>query len=178
MKYNNYFVVGLQRTGTNWLNHLIRDNFKIEAIPRDFKNPKYFWKHRTELPIQPKSQACKKPFVLSPDVFYIATSKDFPLWKISIDRKCVDVYRTHKTTNPKDLREIHDSWQVIKNKHLHEENFYYHNYIDWLNNWEKYLAEIAEITKWERKHSNFVNVTKNIEVNRNFDINNYSQYLK
>jgi len=159
MKYEYYKVIGLQRSGTNWINELIKHNFYVEPIP---KYPMY--KHLTPLGVQPgklkellPGATDLKNLELRDDMFFIGTQKPFELWKKSIKRKSVDFYRSHNyDKNP--FTEVWNSWDVWKNTKVHKKNFYFQPYLKWLDNWPEYLEDIQTITGWQRKHAEFQNV--------------------
>jgi len=157
-------VIGLQRTGTNWINELIKKNFVVQP-------EKSFWKHLTPLGV--KNKASIKNFstnlTLNEQTLYIATSKDFDTWSKSLDRKIVDFNKTHKTSNRK---EVYQAWMEWKKSVIDKPNFYYHDYMHWLYNWQDILQEIYLITGWKKTFKFFRNVN-NVPVNKNFNKDNY-----
>ncbi len=174
MLYNKFKVVGLQRTGTNWLNELIKENFVVEP------DVGTFWKHMTPLGVNQMtfkkfqhgrtiSNMDLKNFILDDNTFYIATSKDYNIWLESLERNPEDFYITHSTKSTKD---VYNAWYNWKKHQLYKKNFIYHNYVQWLNNWEDYLEDIHNITKWKKKHRYYVNVN-NVPRSSNFNLNNY-----
>ena len=183
-KYIAAKVMGLQRTGTNWISSLIKLNFNVPELER------LFWKHKT-IPYPTKYPYFNllhgldiKKDDISPvfkysqvahaaDVFYILVSKDYDLWMESIDRNAVDVYMTHQGINGRhDLKKLHDAWMATKDALSEKDNVYYRRYEDWYVNWKEYLEEIEQLTGWERKHDEFLD-TKDVSMSPNFDRDNY-----
>lgn len=164
MKYSKFKVLGLQRTGTNWINELIKNNFSVEE-------EQGFWKHLTPLGVKKNAplRHFKSYFDIKDDTFYILVSKPKKMWKISIERNCVDFYKTHKVSN---LDEVYNSWISWKNDVVINKNFYYNDYNFWLDNWEDYLKEISNLTGWQFKNYNVLNTTK-VPMSPNFNISNY-----
>lgn len=176
--YNNYKVIGLQRTGTNWLNELIKHNFKIE--PEVEKTT--FWKHLTPIGTKELAKARSKngflmgmvnveDLYLNDTTLYIATSKEYNIWVQSLKRNAEDFYLTHSDPS---TTKVYNSWHEWKNSQQNKQNFIYHDYIDWLNNWKDYLEEIHIKTKWMKKHDTFRNTETPIPRNKNFNISNYA----
>jgi hypothetical protein len=161
MRYEYFKVIGLQRSGTNWINQLILHNFYVNSIP---KYPMY--KHLTPLGIKrgALSEARQgatdlKNLKLRDDMFFIGTQKPFNVWRKSIGRNSRDFYSSHNFKDRKTAhREVWDSWDQWKNSKLHKQNFYFKPYLSWLDNWPVYLAEIEQLTGWKRKHNEFQNV--------------------
>jgi hypothetical protein len=155
MKYNQFKAIGLQRTGTNWLNQLVFDNFEVDRAS-------HFWKHLTPLgvkqddPIYNHAQYDSKHLTIHDDCLYIVTYKDFDVWRESIKRKPVDFHKTHNTKTESPLEEVYNVWMDWANSQSHKENFYMKNYVDWLQNWKTYLLEVQEIAGWERKSDNWL----------------------
>lgn len=164
MAYKRFKVLGLQRSGTNWISTLINQNFKIDEEAG-------FWKHLTPLGV--KNSSSVKPFttsiVINSDTFYILVKKDFANWSKSIHRQPEDFYNTHTSNN---LEVVYQSWTKLKNNLLQNNNMYFRDYLDWLNNWEGYLNEIQAITGWQKRYEEFINVSK-VPRSHNFNINNY-----
>lgn len=161
-------IIGLQRTGTNWLNELIKENFIVEEDDGNF------WKHLT--PFGTKANArllhykgSPSDLILQSDTFYIATSKDYDLWLKSLTRNCEDFYVTHTSTNKKF---IYDSWHKWIKENSNKKNLFYRNYMNWLTDWETSFEEIEQITGWERRHDAFKNVSK-VPQSPNFKLENY-----
>ena len=174
--FKQYQVIGLQRTGTNWINELIKLNFKVKPIHNSF------WKHLTPLGIKYRRghflhwKTSVDDLVLKDDVFYIATSKEFNLWKQSLKRNAEDFTITHKgviRNNPQSTQRIYDAWHNWKNEQIENPNFFYKDYMDWLHNWESYLNEIHIKTGWEKTHNQFINITKPAFRSPDFKIENY-----
>ena len=174
--YSNYKVIGLQRTGTNWLNELIKHNFKIDQ--EDEKTT--FWKHLTPIGTKELAKSRSKNGLLMGTVkiedlylnnttLYIATSKEYNLWMQSLKRNAEDFYLTHNDSSIK----VYNSWHEWKNSQQNKENFIYYDYIDWLDNWKDYLEEIHIKTRWVKKYGTFKNVETLIPRNKNFNISNY-----
>jgi len=121
MNYKKFKVVGLQRSGTNWIAALISKNFVVQE---DLTTT--FWKHLTPMGVK-NTQECSEPFyqlenfVIRPDTFYVATKKNFQLWTESIKRKPMDTHRTHIGS----LDQIHDSWCGWAKDQSSQENFFY-----------------------------------------------------
>lgn len=168
MKYKFFDVIGLQRTGTNWLRLVVETNYDVERNNT-------FWKHMTPLgtvtrpTIEDKTNL--KNFYLRDDTFYIATLKDYDVWMDSLtNRKSADAFRSH---NSKNMHEIWNSWNTWKDSNLESDNFYYKNYLDWLQNWKEYFTEIEKITGWVRKTKDLTSVSV-----KGFDRNNYDKFLE
>jgi hypothetical protein len=158
VKYKHYHVIGLQRTGTNWLHATVKENFVVER-------KQTFWKHLTPKGQNPNYHNVHGPagslLCLDPDVFYIATCKDFDTWCQSINKRRVDFWVSHIFPNEeKHFEDIYYPWIKWKNANLHKENFYYKDYKDWNSNWQQYFDEIKEITGWYKKHDNYITVNK------------------
>ena len=154
MKYKQFKSIGLQRTGTNWLNQLIFDNFEVGRAGG-------FWKHLTPLGVVNKQPYVNNVFradnlIIDDDCFYIVTYKDFDTWKQSLQRKPADFYKTHNTSTEYPAQEVYDVWMNWANSQSMKENFYMKNYVDWLKNWKTYFLEIQEITGWQRKTQDWV----------------------
>ena len=172
MNYKYFKVIGLQRSGTNWISEIITTNFS------DVRPSNTFWKHLTPLGVK-KSKLSRRADTVRTlefrdDTFYIATMKDFELWKKSIDRKPIDFYTTHNYNE--NIKEVHDSWIHMRNDNLHKENFFYKNYLDWLKNWKSYCLEIEHMTGWKRKHKGFKEPTT-VSKSTDFNIEKYKEYL-
>jgi hypothetical protein len=154
MTYNKFKSIGLQRTGTNWLNQLVFDNFEVGRAGG-------FWKHLTPLGVVKENPYMHEQYyadnlTINDDCFYIVTYKDFDTWVESLKRKPADFYKTHNTKTDLPEQEVYNIWIEWANSHSNKENFYCKNYIDWLQNWKDYLIEIQQITGWQRKSSNWV----------------------
>lgn len=171
--YRGFKVVGLQRTGTNWISELIKKNFVIEEYDYGF------WKHLTPLGTKENANLAHysgkiEDLVLDETIFYIATSKTYKLWLQSLARSRQDFDVTHSTSN---TELIYDSWFLWKDKVINKRNFYYHDYIEWLNKWEQKLEEIEQITGWQKRYNAFYNVTGIVNYSPNFNIENYADEL-
>jgi hypothetical protein len=157
--FENYHVIGLQRTGTNWLHALIKENFAV-------KRKQTFWKHLTPLGQAEEDKdygnlygPAGSDLFLDPKVFYVVTDKEFGKWIESLKKRRVDFWVSHNFyKEEKTYEEVYDSWQDWKEKNLEQKNFFYKPYEEWNKNWKMYLNEIQKITKWKRKHSEFVGV--------------------
>ena len=80
-------------------------------------------------------------------------------WIKSLKKRRVDFWVSHNFyKEEKTYEEVYDSWQDWKEKNLEQKNFFYKPYEEWNKNWKMYLNEIQKITKWKRKHSEFVGV--------------------
>jgi hypothetical protein len=173
MNYKYFKVIGLQRTGTNWLREIITSNFN------DLEVPETFWKHLTPLGVKEgkvtrRYDSYYLDLKLRDDTFYIATMKDFDLWIKSLDRKPIDTYKTHMYNN--DIKEVFDSWNNWRDTQLSMKNFYFKNYTDWLKNWKIYFEEIESITGWKRKHSEIIEPTS-VPRSTDFALERYKDYL-
>jgi hypothetical protein len=174
--YKKYHVIGLQRTGTNWLNKLIQHNFEVEPALDTF------WKHLTPAGTKWQHQHRLDPWgctvqelYLKDDIYYIATSKNWELFCDSIRRNAEDFPKTHNLVRRKDIkgtRQVYDMWMTWAAQKIGEPNFYWHDYLDWLQNWEVYFEYLEKKNNWKRKHKKFENVT-HVPRSPNFDINNY-----
>ena len=157
--YENYHVIGLQRTGTNWLHALIKENFNV-------KRRQNFWKHLTPLGQKSDYNNLHGPehsnLILHEKIFYIVTDKNLEQWKKSISKRKVDFFVSHNFPDEenKNVEDIFYAWQKWKIENIDKNNFYYKNYNDWNNNWKEYLNEIKEITNWKTNHKNFVAVER------------------
>jgi hypothetical protein len=178
--YKSYHVIGFQRTGTNWLNELIKLNFHIEPATDTF------WKHLT--PAGTKRQAQNRGYFdpwgctvqdlyLKDHTFYIATSKEWPLLLKSINRNAEDIGKTHawitRRKDTENTKRVYDAWCNWRNQQIGKDNFYWCDYLDWLNNWQDHLKTIQYQTGWKRKYNHFLPVQHSVPRNENFDINNY-----
>lgn len=178
--YKKYHVIGLQRTGTNWLNELIQYNFYVEPTQADF------WKHLTTLGVKSRRNywrqwnVMEKDLFLKDDTFYIATSKDWELWCESLRKNAEDFSKSHRGViykNPNGTRDVYNAWHDWKNKQLSCDNFVYHNYLDWFKNWQTYLEDIHKATGWKKKHSFYKDVPYDIPRSKNFDRMKYIMEL-
>lgn len=174
--FEEYHVIGLQRTGTNWINELIKLNFEVS--PTNYS----FWKHLTPIGTRPINghylhwKISTKDLILKDNVFYIATSKEFNLWQKSLRRNAEDFSITHKGVveyNQKSTKIIYDSWHSWKNEQIVKPNFFYKDYMDWLENWELHLNEIHIKTGWKKRHEKFVNTKNPVPRSPQFNIDNY-----
>lgn len=171
--YDSYQVIGLQRTGTNWINELIKLNFKAPER-------KVFWKHLTFLGIKEERIPRYAKYGLNlktrEKTFFIVTSKPFELWQKSIERNPEDFFNSHDFQSEDPINEVYMLWSEWQRKHLNEHNFYYKDYLEWFDHWELLLAEIQDITGWEKRYKNkgFVNVEK-VPRSPNFQIENYNK---
>lgn len=178
MRYEYYQVIGLQRTGTNWLNELIKLNFDVQPVDRGF------WKHLT--PLGTKHHASRRfkhwkhqaeELVLTKSVFYIATSKEWGMFVESLNRNAEDFGKTHNGVRPnhdvEGTKKVYEAWHNWKAKQMHKPNFYYHDYMDWLRYTENYLEDIHMRTNWTRRHRTWQPVRKAVYGSKDFDINNY-----
>lgn len=178
--YRSYHVIGLQRSGTNWLNELIKINFYVEPATDTF------WKHLT--PAGTKRTAQYKGYFdpwgctvqdlyLKDHIFYIATSKEWDLWQVSINRNGEDINKTHSWITRKGdtagTKRVYDIWCHWRNKQIDKDNFYWCDYLDWLHNWEEHLKNIQDQTGWKRRNNHFVPVEYAVPRNKKFNINNY-----
>ena len=189
--YHSFKVLGLQRSGTNWLKNLISHNFLINPYP-----DKIYWKHLTPLGVhndckRKNSYLCRNFNTLfntqhlnlnleDGTIFYIAVQKKIDLWCKSIHRKPVDFRYTHRCTDlsdqrrlgAKSLEEVWNSWDNWKNISLQKSNFFFKDYLCWLEDWQVLLAQIHELTGWDKRFEQWYNV-KNIRHSESFDLNNY-----
>ena len=175
MKYEFFIVLGLQRTGTNWVKSIIDTNLSGKNGERVFNH----WKHLTPLGVQEKKYI---PETMDPDrlnlrddVLYVATQKPLEMWRTSVTKFPANYNNTHKYTKerPREFQEeIWNSWDQWKNEQMHRPNFYFKEYIDWLYNWETYLAEIQDMTGWERIQDKWTNVER-VNMSPDFDITRY-----
>jgi len=177
--YVSYQVLGLQRTGTNWLKELIQHNFYIKPVNEGF------WKHLT--PLGGKESYSKrfnqwkyKPqdLILENNILYIATSKELNLWLNSLRKNAEDFYLAQNETlrnNTDSAVKVYNAWHNWKKQQLSKTNFIYHDYIDWMNKWETYLLDIENKTGWKRKHKTFKDITWNVYGSKDFD---KSKYIK
>lgn len=97
-------VIGLQRSGTNWLEHLIRKNLEVFTVLGHVDHP--FWKHH--LPTDQfrfikdgdkviRNQMESTPierFRGSPDVHLVLVRKQLNSWIKSLGRNCADLKET------------------------------------------------------------------------------------
>lgn len=174
--YKKFHVIGLQRTGTNWLNQLILHNFDVEPALDTF------WKHLTPAGTKWQYQhkidpwgSVESELYLKDDIFYIATSKEWDLFCASINRNAEDFPRSHKyvkRNDPKGTRKVYDMWFEWAEDQKEKPNFFWRDYMDWLHNWEAYFEYLEKRTGWKRKNKQFFNVT-NVPQSKKFDINNY-----
>lgn len=179
MRYQSYHVIGLQRTGTNWLNELIKVNFHVEPALDTF------WKHLTPMGTKHRVQhtdyfkhwgCTKQELYLKDHIFYIATSKEWDLFVESINRNAEDIGKTHngiKTKDTEGTKVVYESWCNWRNQQIGKDNFYWCDYLDWLHNWEEHLIIIQYQTGWKRRNNHFVPVEYSVPRNEHFDINNY-----
>jgi hypothetical protein len=163
--YNNYHVIGLQRTGTNWINDLIHHNFEVEPVQTGF------WKHLTPLGATPRRKPeylkwkwKSEDLVLNSNTLYIATSKRKSVWEKSLKKNSEDFSFTHRKSSD----EVYEAWHKWKDSQKHKENFLFYYYDEWYNNWETYLEEIYLITKWKKKHNNFKDITWKVYGSKDF----------
>ena len=183
MKYQYFVILGLQRTGTNWIHANL-----VKNLSGKWGNQKLdVWKHLTPLGGNRQEWPNRTEMLvdrlnLRDDVFYVATQKPFDMWETSVNRFGGNYYFTHnhsqdtsdQTPPTKKLAkiEIWNAWEQWKDKQLGKPNFYYHTYMDWLQNWQTYFEEIQEITGWERLTEEWENVPK-VSNSPNFDITRY-----
>lgn len=181
MNIENFHVVGLQRTGTNWIKTLILKNFYV-------CHNDTFWKHLTNLNVKSSFLRLNKEngqldllnknywsLSVKNNVFYISTSKEYNLWLTSLKRNPMDFYISHDTKTSNTELEVYNEWNKWKNIQINNKNFYHKDYVDWLNNWKIYFEEIEHLNKWKRKFSKFKNIEKN-EITypmSTFDVKNY-----
>jgi len=177
--YKSYHVIGLQRTGTNWLNELIKLNFYVEPALDTF------WKHLTPMGTKHRAQhrgyfdpwgCTKQDLYLKDHIFYIATSKEWDLFVESINRNAEDFGKTHNRVTrakPDATRLVYDAWCNWRNHQIGKDNFYWCDYLHWLNNWEEELKIIQYQTGWKRRNNHFFFFFYKVPRNKNFDINNY-----
>jgi len=159
VKYKHYHVIGLQRTGTNWLHATVKENFEVTR-------KQTFWKHLTPLGQNPNYHNIHGPLgsllELDPDVFYIVTCKNFDAWCQSIKKRRVDFWISHNFPNSeeKKIEDIYYAWVKWKNNNINKKNFFYKNYEDWNKNWKTYFSEIEKITGWQKKYDNYITINK------------------
>jgi hypothetical protein len=155
LKFEYYHVIGLQRTGTNWLHSLVKKNFKV-------KRKQNFWKHLSPIGQNENYHNVHGPagsdLTLDPNVFYIVTNKDFGKWIESIKKRRVDFWTSHNFPDKenKTFEDVYYPWQEWKNSNLNKENFFYRDYEDWNSNWKKHFETIAKLTGWEKLQEDFV----------------------
>lgn len=176
MIYKNYQVIGLQRTGTNWLNDLVKHNFEVEPVSKGF------WKHLTPLGGRPRTKRYlhwkhkAEDLILEDNVFYVATSKDWDTWLDSLNRNAQDFSITHAgvfRNNIPSTKKVYEAWHDWRIQNQDMPNFFYRDYLDWLNNWKEYFDKIHVITKWKKKHKTFEDITWKVENSRNYDPERY-----
>lgn len=176
--YKKFHVIGLQRTGTNWLNQLILNNFHVEqATPTDT-----FWKHLTPAGTKWIFQRNLRPWPctkddlhIKDDIFYIATSKEWDIFQESINRNAEDLPQSHNkigTNDPRGTLRVYNMWFEWAKDQEEKPNFFWKDYMDWLHNWEYHFARIEKITGWKRKNKPFLNVDY-VPQSEDFDISNY-----
>lgn len=171
--YTSYQVIGLQRSGTNWVNQLIKANFKV-------KEKRSFWKHLTTLGVKGhrKERYSKYGLRLEPEnsTYFIVLSKDFVTWSESIERNSEDFFNSHDFRTEEPLKEVYDAWFKWINLQSDKDNFYHIDYLDWLENWEQKLSEIQSITGWKKRglSRKFVNVKK-VPRSPKFEVQNYKE---
>lgn len=194
--FTNYHVVGLQRSGTNWIHRLMEHNFP--DIPC-YSNQAH-WKHLTPLGINPdwvenRHGKEQKAFGYFPDAFdlqnlelenqsilFIGTHKTLDVWKASIRRRKVDFIQTHNHPDKgaaKHLMEaslncVWNSWESWRQDSMSKPNFYYRDYQDWFENWNIYLRDIQNITGWKPSTAKWENVDKHtVPFSKHFNPNFY-----
>lgn len=178
-EYNLYAVIGLQRTGTNWINELVRHNLDIKSDNKH--GSRYCWKHWTPLGLRETCHYKKyaNPIFLHMDnCFYIATSKPFDMWVKSLERWTKsDFNYSHQiptgcVTPDQQYKAVYEAWHEWKDLQKGRPNFYFKTYLDWLDNWKEYLDEISHIGQFKKRVSSFQNV-KRVPMNSEFNIRRY-----
>jgi hypothetical protein len=177
--YENYQSLGMERSGTNWLNQLILINFEVNSI----KENKSFWKHLTPLGVKEnlfknnnKSYINIESLILKDSTFYIGSYKEYDTWIKSIKNKSYHIH-VHNTKTNFPEKEIYNSWLNWAKSQLHKENFYMKKYTDWLKNWKSYLSEIKQITNWQIKEPEWVE-TKHVPLSEFSNEFYRNKYLK
>jgi len=202
-KYGHFTVLGLQRSGTNWIEGLIKENFEVSSVRKwpDWAH----WKHLTPLGVNPdfydpdgKPTPDRKIAVDHPQMFdlrhldlwhegvlHIGVQKKFSVWCDSINRNPVDFRQSHNHPDPEAaskllpeaLYVVYKEWDTWKSNHVNRKhNFIFKTYDQWLDNWPEILSEIHEKTGWERSNKTWVNVNpKSVFLSGNFDIKMYRQ---
>jgi len=179
--YEHFIIVGLQRTGTNWIHSNLVQNFGNR-----YGNQKHdHWKHLTPLGGNREHWPNRTEMLLDrlklrDNLFYVATQKPFDMWLKSLDRFSANYWETHGhgEASPRNgggkraQIKVWNAWEEWKNQQLGKPNFYYHTYTDWLENWQTYFEEIKEITGWEQKTEEWENVPR-VSNSPNFDITRY-----
>lgn len=191
--YKKRHVLGLQRSGTNFLDALISENFEctVDKKPR-------FWKHLTPYGVKEEFlQIIQDPqrdkIMMDPnlynsnhltnlrnDVFYVCISKDYNTWIQSIKRMSAEFYKSHNlqtVSNPE--RDIYNTWHEWLNACIDKrDNIYYNTYKNYLVNTENCLREIQQKTNWKLKNSTYVtSIDYTVAKNKHFDISNYDHYF-
>lgn len=150
MSQNQYYIFGLQRSGTNFLENILRTNYKATKLNRTTKS----WKHSIDVP---EGYNSKKPTVL--------IHKNPYTWVESIClRNKVDWLKTQKTYPADEIEDEHLSLgrMNIKNlaktyKHFHDtwlsQDIHIIQYEMLLEKSEKLLGDLETSFGWNRTSS-------------------------
>ena len=177
-------VIGLQRSGTNFLENIIRNNFDILVVrgSRDFSfkhgfpNEKYISENGKFNTINIENIEKGNPFI-------VLINKIYPVWLDSIKKFPADLYIQRPSLKNTDLESFHSDFYEQWEHNLKEKgiNFISIDYIDLLKDFEGTLDKIMNQFQLKKK-GQYTNVQKvnhsNTfkELQRQNYINKYNKY--
>lgn len=167
MNYKKVKVIGLQRSGTNWLTQLIKINLNIEvyenhiipffkhAFPSEHQLKLYITKEQitTEMPI--------KYIALHPEELFIMVYKPLSKWIASIKKNKVDLPSKHPEIYKNDILDEEAARDLWK---------YY------MQMWEKIKLPNFHIILYDEVLTDYIEFLKFLETKFNIKKNNLPGY--
>lgn len=154
---NNIQIIGLQRTATNYLERLIRNNFYVNVYPRVSKEQpvkvdSLVWKH-----CLPSSEILNK--LQDEDVLVLIIKKELSKWLLSIQSRPVDIGIKYPEYYPGNLTDLYNkfytNWEkaALKHKELIQ-------YTELLNSHTDVLEYLEDKYSLKRRDLEFKNIFK------------------
>lgn len=182
-------ILGLQRSGTNWLTQLVKKNLDVQVY-EDPLQP--FFKHalpfEDSVVVRSSNEKVKTPvpekYIQSnPDELFIVVYKPAELWVKSIEKKRVDLEQKRPfifdTNGAIDKQEALLFWNSYMKAwtDLQFPNLVVVSYLDVLENFTQLLAYLVMNSGIEAKRHPFVNIRK-VAHSKRFLPSDRKNYLK
>ncbi len=187
--YKKVKIIGLQRSGTNWLSQLIKVNLDIDV----YTDPLLpFFKHalpdESEIVIQSTNKSVITPVPAEyiadhPDELFIVIYKPRKAWLESIERKKVDLQQKRPFLFDNENNLVHEEAAKFYDNYMKawldlcQPNLLIVSYLDVLYNFSLFLLRLKKRQKIGAKRKKWVNINK-VRHSKRFVCEDKEKYLK
>jgi hypothetical protein len=160
----DYHIIGIQRSGTNYLETLIRDNFDGVALYA----ARSVWKHSVDIPTLYKGETPtilihKNPYTWIESIAWrntvdwLKTQKKYPADEAPEDKDfCVGPKNLNMINLIMTWRDFHDTWHFNNNDSKKLIKIKYEDFLIEKTREER-LDAIQREFNWKKRHNNWVN---------------------